>query len=273
MKKFNICKDSTICLQGRHLPKGAMYGQDSKGLWICLSYKSRNIFDMGRKELAKLAGQAGIDLEAVENYTSLTRGTLLKLLKQEPAFFVYPKYAKMRDETGMYRRVMIRPAEARPFLVLLRPKKRDLVTGTGYENRTKWVACLEYGETVDKILELVERYPKRCEIKRAENEHYKVVPEIEKGRIMIRKRATVSNREASRAAGNPDGRGIKEFIPHAVMHGLTKSKPKEYAILTGNYVDLEKLAAKQREEVAKKPARPYKKSETLINIYPERTSR
>lgn len=273
MKKFNICKDSTVCLQGRHLPKGAMYGQDSKGLWICLSYKSRNIFDMGRKQLAKLARQAGIDLEAVERYMPLTRGMLLKLLKQEPAFFVYPKYSKMRDENGHFQRVMVRPAEARPFLVLLRPQKRDIVTGTGYENRIKWVACLEYGETVDKILELVERYPKRCEIKRGENEHYKVVPEIEKGRIMIRKRATVSNREASRAAGNPDGRGIKEFMPHAVMHGLTKSKPKEHAVLTGNYVDLEKLAAKQRAEMAQKPVKHHKQPEILANIYPQRTSR
>lgn len=39
MNKFNIAKDYCTCLYSFRVPKGAMYGRDSIGMWICQDYR------------------------------------------------------------------------------------------------------------------------------------------------------------------------------------------------------------------------------------------
>lgn len=267
MKKFNICTTNVICINGMRLPKGAMYGTDSKGLWVCLNYHMRNIFDLPKRELINVAKKVGINVAEMEEYTAVTRRLLINTLKRERTLYKRSQYINMRDENGNFEKILIRPAEVRPLLYLLRPVKRDVATNSGYENRTKWVKSVEFGETVDKILELVERYPERTEIVRGENHCFKSVPEVIDGTIKVTRVPAVSKRQAQKVAGNPDGRGIKEFMPHTVMRGLTKPQMTEYSFPTGNYIDLEKLAAEQRAAAPKKE--PQKKPAILINIYPE----
>lgn len=272
MKKFNICTTNSVCIEGMRLPKGAMYGTDSKGLWVCLNYQVHNIFDLPKSALSSACQTVGINVKALEEVAPITRRLLISLLKKERSIYKRPIYRNVWNERGEVGRVLIRPAEARPFLTLLRPVKRDLATGSGYENRTKWVRSLEFGETVDKILALVEKYPERTEIVRSENHSFKSVAVIVNGEMSFTRVPTVSNTQAAAVAGNPDGRGIKEFMPHAVMHGLSRPRMTEYSFPTGNYVDLEKLAAEQRAAMPK-PTKPQNKPTILVNIYPETTIR
>lgn len=271
MKKFNICTTNSVCIEGMRLPKGAMYGTDSKGLWVCQDYQAHNIFDLPKSALSSACQTVGINVKALEEVAPITRRLLISLLKKERSIYKRPIYRNVWNERGEVGRVLIRPAEARPFLTLLRPVKRDVATNSGYENRTKWVKSVEFGETVDKILELVERYPERTEIVRGENHCFKSVPVIVDGELKVTRVPAVSKRQAQKVAGNPDGRGIKEFMPHTVMHGLTKPQMTEYSFATGNYVDLEKLAAEQRAAAPK--TAPQKKPAILINIYPEMSMR
>lgn len=271
MKRFNICKTDSVFILGKHLPKGAMYGVDDKGVWACVDYRAHNIFDLSKAALATIAEQVGINVEEMELHAPVTRRLLIGLLKKERSLYKKPQCMSVRNESGKFETVMVKSAEAVPLLALSRPAKRDMLTGDGYENRTKWVRSIEFGVTVNKILELVERFPERTQIERAQNNNRKIVPVVVDGEIRLASVPSVSKTQAEMVAGNPDGRGIKEFMPHAVMHGLTKPHPKDHAIPTGNYVDLEKLAAEQR--AAAKPAKPCKKPAVLVDIYPGMTLR
>lgn len=39
MNKYNIAKDYCTCLYNYRVPRGAMYGSDSLGIWICQDYR------------------------------------------------------------------------------------------------------------------------------------------------------------------------------------------------------------------------------------------
>lgn len=263
MKKFNITENDTVKFYGITLPKGAMYGEDAKGIWICIDYRIKRMRQVSHSHYTHLRDEMGawhkVELSPAKYKPMLRllrpkkRGHLTDSardkLEQINAELDWVLAGQRRTSDGM---IFLTETEHLEALRKLKAQKKALLNSTtSYKqdaHRMNWVSVLEDGETVDKILELVERYPDKCEI--TYNTKKKVVPgEIKRGAIFTREISVVSTADARRASGNPDGRGIKRYIPYErIVGGTSGSTPDDtYAIKIG-YVDLEKLAEKQRAD-------------------------
>lgn len=255
MKKFNITKNGTVCLYGRHLPEGAMYGEDEKGFWICTNYQMHTILDLGKKQLIYIAQKCGIQISPNLSYSNI-----LRILKKESGLYKPAHYKKSWDKYGNLTKTLLSTEKCEPILFLLRPKKDSKA------NRIDWRYRPEWGPTVNKILELAERYPERVTIVRNMAASYKQTIILKDGKLRKHYVPLISNKEALAVAQNPDGRGIKEFMQNSRIWSPETPAKKECVITTGNYVNLEELAEKQRAE---RPATKPMPQNMNMPIYPQ----
>lgn len=263
MKKFNITQNDSVKFYGMALPKGAMYGEDKKGVWICLDYRIKKMRQVSHAHYTHVRDEMGawhkIELSPAKYVPVLRllrpkkRGQLTNSARSEleriNAELDWVLAGQRRTSDGI---MLLTETEQLEAIRKLKAQKKALLNSAkSYKqdaNRMNWVGVLEDGETVNKILELVERYPEKTEI--TYNAKEKVVPgDIKRGAIFMRKINVVTAADARKAAGNPDGRGIKTYTPYEFITGGTSGSTTSdtYAVNTG-WVDLEELAAQQRAE-------------------------
>lgn len=108
---------------------------------------------------------------------------------------------------------------------------------------------------INEILRVAYKYNLKPETVPKAKCHKTVI--VQKGsHISFAKVPAVSDRDARRVSQNPDGRGIKEFMPDAQVGGLPRHTPTTYTIETGNYYDLESGHSKKYRKTVKKFAKP-----------------
>lgn len=82
---------------------------------------------------------------------------------------------------------------------------------------------------INRLLDVVYKYDLEPEPPTPEVFKTKIVPHSN-GTIQVVKVPAVSDKDAKKVAGCPDGRGIKEFMPSSHAWGGTSHKPTTYAI-------------------------------------------
>lgn len=58
MKKINIATQP-VCLYGRNIPIGGMWGYDSKGIWICTDYHIKSMRTISKAHYIKVRDESG----------------------------------------------------------------------------------------------------------------------------------------------------------------------------------------------------------------------
>lgn len=86
---------------------------------------------------------------------------------------------------------------------------------------------------INRLLDVVYKYDLEPQPPAPETFKTKIVPHSN-GTVQVLKVPAVNSREAREVAGNPDGRGIKEFMPNSSAWGGTSHKPTTYAIPVKN---------------------------------------
>ena len=263
MKKYNIVKSTNVIIKGRRLPQGCIYGTDKRGFWYCDKFE---IID-----LANVVGRAISKAEKTgENVTPFVH-KIARALEINPHYkgniqiaqeiyrkiWSQPYYEKRRNEYGEWEKQLIKPKELRIVaLKIKRPRTKD--------NRVEWYPTYIVGEPAEHILDLVYEFPELTTdvLYLKTPVGYKQTPVIKNGELHRKCVPVISNKDARKVSGNPNGREIKEFVPFASAHYGTKTAPKEYAFETGEFYDLEKAAAEN------KPNHNYpKRKEGIVDIY------
>lgn len=118
-----------------------------------------------------------------------------------------PHYAQMRDENGVFKSVMIRPAKSVPVMTIWRLRQTT--------NRIWWEQHKEYGKTIDKILELIDRFPeKTIDIPDPTITHSLIYDSAEKKWVIKEKRKVTGN-SAKKVSASLIYRTVPEFQPFA----------------------------------------------------------
>lgn len=119
-------------------------------------------------------------------------------------------------------------------------------------HRFEWHIDFLVGAEVKPVLDLVYKYDLVPEFKQV-NHNTKTKIVISDGEAKFVKVPCVSDRDASKVSQDPDGRGIKEFIPGSRVWGGTKHQSTEYVIaVTGSYdLEAEKPSAEHEEALRK----------------------
>lgn len=98
-------------------------------------------------------------------------------------------------------------------------------------HRIEWVPDYIVGaKSVDAILDLVYKYDLEPDYRNKTTVEQSRLDTraLKKRQVKVIKVAKVSDKDANFVSQNPDGRGIKEFIPHAHAWGGTRPTMKEY---------------------------------------------
>ena len=98
-------------------------------------------------------------------------------------------------------------------------------------HRIEWIPDYIVGaKSVDAILDLVYKYDLEPDYRNKTTVEQSRLDTraLKKGQVKVIKVTKVSDKDASFVSQNPDGRGIKEFIPHAHAWGGTHPAMKEY---------------------------------------------
>ena len=136
MKKFNVCKNFVTVLNGMPIPKGAFYGQDRRGVWVCLETEHDNTLELYRWQNMRRKCEWTLTREQSETTTFICQTADKYNLWDRP--IEYPKY------TGIH---TISDEAARKGRTIQRTKSQALKQGfKRHEERHKDMIPLDTWE-------------------------------------------------------------------------------------------------------------------------------
>ena len=136
MKKFNVCKNFVTVLNGMSIPKGAFYGQDRRGVWVCLETEHDNTLELYRWQNMRGKCEWTLTREQSETTAFICQTADKHNLWNRP--IEYPKY------TGIH---TISDGAARKGRTIQRTKSQALKQGfKRYEDRHKDMIPLDTWE-------------------------------------------------------------------------------------------------------------------------------